>query len=97
MLILSGIAESMRNNNNVIQGQVYTFNLFCKNEQLDEQLADIENFMIDKGWDNIIINAQEVILDQNGLEHTVLLDAYNIAKQEGISGVVNTNPITELN
>ena len=94
MLVLSGIAESMRDrNDNIVKGSTYEFNLFCQNESLDEQLNSIEEYMNKKGWDNIVINQQELINDISQINHEVLLDAYQVAEVEGISGVVNKTPI----
>ena len=93
MLVLSGFAESMRDQNDIIKGNKYEFNLFCQNENLDEQLTSIEEYMNNKGWDNIVINQQELLEDVSDINHEVLLDAYQLAITEGISGVVNKNPI----
>lgn len=93
MLVLSGFAESMRDQNDIVKGNKYEFNLFCQNENLDEQLTSIEEYMNNKGWDNIVINQQELLEDVSGINHEVLLDAYQLAIAEGISGVVNKNPI----
>lgn len=93
MLLLSGVAESMLDKEDIIKGQVYGFNLFCNNEELDEQLDNIEQFFNDKGWDNIVIEQQAIIETNTDISNEVLLDAYKLAKVEGISGVVNKSPI----
>ena len=93
MLIVSGVAESMRTDHKIVKGQTYGFSLFCQNETLDEQLDSIEQYMVNKGLDNIVINEQEFIESEDVLSHEVLLDAYQAAKVEGISGVINKTPL----
>lgn len=94
MLVVSGFAESMCDqSNDIVKGNKYEFNLFCQNENLDEQLNAIEKYMNNKGWDNIVINQQELIDDISDINHEVLLDAYQLAIDEGISGVVNKTAI----
>ncbi|MGJ8692760.1 MAG: hypothetical protein ACSHW0_09790 [Thalassotalea sp.] len=93
MLVVSGVAESMRTDNKIVKGQTYGFSLFCQNEILDEQLETIENYMIGKGLDNIVIKEQEFIDSENDLAHEVLVDAFQAAITEGISGVINKTPL----
>lgn len=93
MLVVSGVAESMRTENAIVAGNLYGFSLFCQNEVLEEQLEQIESFMNAKGLDNIIINEQELIDDHHDIEHAVLLDAYQAATIEGMSGVINCTPL----
>ncbi len=95
MLVLTGIAKSMKNSPPVLKGQNYTFNLFCLNENLDEQLTLIERYLVDKGWDNIEINEQELITDDITIEHDTLKKAFDLAKIEGIAGVINNTPIID--
>lgn len=93
MLVLSGIAESTCSQSDILKGQTYSFNLFCQNEVLDEQLELIEGFMNKKGWDNIVINEQEFIDDKADISHEVLLNAFHLAEESGISGVFNKTPV----
>lgn len=95
MLVVTGIAESMKDNPPIIKGQNYTFNLFCTNEELHEQLDLIESYLVDKGWNNIEINEQELITDDIVFEHEILKNAFELAKTDGIAGVINNTPIID--
>lgn len=95
MLVISGIAESMKDKAPIIQGQKYNFNLFSTNESLDDQLALIEQYFVDKGWNNISIDQQEFIDDDTSFEHEILQNAFNLAKTDGLTGVINNTPIID--
>ena len=95
MLAISGAAESMQENpeKNISKGSFYAFSLFSDNDQLDEQLDNIENYMTSLGWDNIIIMEQEVI-DAKNIKHQIIQKAIAQAKVEGIAGVFDNTPIS---
>jgi len=95
MLVISGVAESTKANsaNNISKGNVHGFNLFSSNESLEEQLDTIESYMIDRGWDNIVIEEQELIDDISAFRHDVILKAIEVAQANGLAGVINNDPV----
>ncbi|MFD2168148.1 hypothetical protein ACFSJY_17970 [Thalassotalea euphylliae] len=95
MLVVSGFAESMQNeqSSNFIKGNRYNFNLFTQNESLDEQLETIESYMMKKGWDNIVIEEQELLDEQLEINNDIIATAIEAAKKEGIAGVVHHEPV----
>ncbi len=93
MLIINGSAEFMSEKGEHIIGNRYAFNMFVKNDNLNEQLNDIEKYLIDRDWDNIEITDNGLIENIADIEHTVLIEAFKKAQNEGISVVVN-NSIT---
>ena len=95
MLVISGIAESMKDKSPIIQGQKYIFNIFTTNESLDDQLELIKKFFVDKGWNNISIDQQEFIDDDVLFEHEILQNAFNLAKNGDLTGVINNTPIID--
>ena len=78
------------------KSQCYGFNLFLKNEELDQQLNDIEDYMLTRGWDNIVIQEQELLQDETEINHSVLKQAFNQAKEHGLCGVFNHTPLQEV-
>ena len=93
MLILNGNAEYMLTNNNHVKGNRHGFNMFVKNDDLNSQLADIEKYLVDRGWDNIEITDNGLIENIEGINHAVLIEAFKKAQSEGLSVVVNNNAI----
>lgn len=93
MLAISGTAESMIEGTQFNIGKKHSFNLFCENENLEEQLDKIENYLVKKGWDNIVIEEQELLESKEVIDHSVLVEAFELAKEDGISGVVNITPL----
>ena len=93
MLILNGSAEYMLTNNEHVQGNRYGFNIFVKKDDLNSQLADIEKYLVDRGWDNIEITENGLIENIEGINHAILIEAFKKAQSEGLSVVVNNNAI----
>ena len=89
MLILNGSAEYMLTNAEHTQGDRHGFNMFVKNDNLDEQLTDIEAYLVARGWDNIEITDNGLIENIEGISHTVLIEAFKKAQSEGLAVVVN--------
>jgi len=89
MLILNGSAEYMLTSGEHIKGDRHGFNMFVKNDHLDEQLGNIEVYLIARGWDNIEITDNGLIENIEGINHTVLIEAFKKAQKESLAVVVN--------
>lgn len=96
MLIINGTAQFMLENGDRTKGDIHSFNMFSTNENFEEQLMDIEGFFLSRGWDNIEIDAQGIIENDSEIKHSVLMQAYKKAKQEGICGVVDNAPVSRV-
>ena len=94
MLILNGSAEYMLTDGQQVQGNRHGFNMFVKHDDLTAQLANIEKYLVDRGWDNIEITDNGLIENIEGISHSVLIDAFKKAQNEGLSVVVNNHAIT---
>jgi len=93
MLILNGSAEYMIINSEHKQGDRHAFNMFVKSDDLNAQLADIEKYLVDRGWDNIEITENGLVENIEGINHAVLIEAFKKAQSEGLSVVINNNAI----
>lgn len=95
MLVISGVAESVKADpaKNISKGNVHGFNLFSCNENLEEQLDSIEAYFNARGWDNIVIEEQELINDATDVKHDVMIEAINVAKSDGMAGVFHNEPV----
>jgi len=93
MLILNGSAECVSKNNEQVLGNIHAFNMFLKNDNLDEQLIDIEKYLVSRGWDNIEITDNGIIDNIEGIKHSALIDAFKKAQNEGFSVVINNNAL----
>jgi hypothetical protein len=91
MLILNGSAEYMLTNDEHIKGNRHGFNMFVKSDDLNAQLAEIEKYLVDRGWDNIEITDNGLIENIEGINHAVLIEAFKKSQDEGFSVVVNNN------
>tara|TARA_R110002050_G_scaffold276248_3_gene421440 strand:+ start:247 stop:537 length:291 start_codon:yes stop_codon:yes gene_type:complete len=89
MLILNGSAEYMLTEGEQVKGNRHGFNMFVKHDDLNEQLADIEKYLVDRGWDNIEITDNGLIENIEGINHAVLIEAFKKAQSEGLSVVIN--------
>jgi len=94
MLILNGSAEFMLTSGEQIKGNRHGFNMFVKSDDLNTQLVDIEKYLVDRGWDNIEITDNGLIENIEDINHSVLIEAFKKAQNEGLSVVVNNNSIT---
>jgi len=89
MLVLNGSAEYMLTSGEKIKGNRHGFNIFVKHDDLNSQLKNIEKHLVAKGWDNIDITDNGLIKSIEGLNHSVLIEAFKKAQSEGLSVVVN--------
>jgi len=95
MLILNGSAEYMLTNGKQVQGNRHGFNMFVKHDELTTQLTDIEKYLVDRGWDNIEITDNGLIENIEGISHSVLIEAFKKAQNEGLSVVVNNHAMAD--
>jgi hypothetical protein len=93
MLILNGSAECVSDSNEQILGNIHPFNMFLKNDNLDEQLNDIEKYLVNRGWDNIEITDNGLIDNIEGIQHSILIEAFKKAQNEGFSVVINNKAL----
>ncbi len=93
MLILNGSAEYMLSSGEQVKGDRHGFNMFVKSDHLDDQLNNIEAYLVARGWDNIEITDNGLIENIEGINHSVLIEAFKKAQNEGLSVVVNNTAI----
>ena len=93
MLIINGSAEFMSTQGEHTQGDRHTFNMFVKNDNLNDELKNIENYLVARGWDNIEITDNGLVENIEGIQHEVLIAAFKKAQDEGLAVVVHNNAI----
>jgi hypothetical protein len=89
MLIINGTAQLMIDNGSFNKGDRYEFNMFSLNMPLEDQLLQIEDYLVTRGWDNIEVTNNGIIEDPSHIEHAVLTAAYEKAKSEGYAVTIN--------
>jgi hypothetical protein len=94
MLIINGSAEFMREDQHFSKGSRHEFNMFSLNMPLEEQLVEIEQYLVTRGWDNIEINHNGVIDSADEISHQVLKQAYEKALNTGFAVTLNNAPLT---
>ena len=93
MLIINGTAELMEKNDNFQKGDRHEFNMFSLNMPLEEQLVQIEDYLVTRGWDNIEVADNGIVTDPKAIEHGVLLAAYEKAKSEAFAVTINNQAL----
>lgn len=93
MLIINGTAELMTENDSFNKGDRHEFNMFSLNMPLEDQLTQIEEYLVTRGWDNIEVNNNGIVEDPNDIQHAVLAAAYEKAKSEGFAVTINNQPL----
>ncbi|MGL1958639.1 MAG: hypothetical protein OCD00_15135 [Colwellia sp.] len=94
MLIINGTAELMHDNDNFKKGTRHEFNMFSKSMPFEQQLSQIEDYLVTKGWDNIEVLNNGIINDVKEITHAVLLEAYEKAEAEGFAVTINHTALT---
>jgi len=94
MLIINGTAELMRNDSELTTGTRHEFNMFSKEMPFEEQLIQIEDYLVDRGWDNIEVLSNGVINSAEDITHSVLQQAYEKAIKEGFAVTINNQPLS---
>jgi|ETNmetMinimDraft_8_1059916.scaffolds.fasta_scaffold02012_5 hypothetical protein len=93
MLVINGTAELMHDHNNLIKGSRHEFNMFSKATPFEQQVDKIEQYFVERGWDNIEVLTNGVIDNPDNITHSVLLQAYEKADNEGFSVTINNQPL----
>ena len=94
MLIINGTAELMNDTAEFTKGTRHEFNMFSKEMPFEQQLTQIEEYLVENGWDNIVVLNNGVINDGEDITHNVLQQAYKKAQKEGFAVTVNNQPLT---
>ncbi|WP_114325245.1 hypothetical protein [Candidatus Colwellia aromaticivorans] len=94
MLIINGTAELIRDNNELTSGTRHEFNMFSKEMPFEQQLTQIEEYLMNRGWDNIEILNNGIISDVNDITHSILQQAYDKAKIEGFAVTINNKALS---
>ena len=93
MLIINGTAELMRDNSELASGTRHEFNMFSKEMPFEQQLTQIEEYLMSRGWDNIEILSNGIVSDVKEITHNILQQAYDKAESEGFAVTVNNQPL----
>ena len=93
MLIINGTAELMHDNKEFTKGTRHEFNMFSREMPFEQQLSQIEEYLVSRGWDNIEVLGNGVISNEEDITHNVLQQAYKKAKDEGLAVTVNNQPL----
>jgi hypothetical protein len=93
MLIINGTAELMKDSHSFKKGDRHEFNMFSLNMPLEDQLAQIEEYLVTRGWDNIEVTNNGIVEDPNSIQHAVLQTAYEQAKSDGFAVTINNQPL----
>jgi hypothetical protein len=94
MLIINGTAELMHDNKEFTKGTRHEFNMFSREMPFEQQLSQIEEYLVTRGWDNIEVVSNGVINSDDDITHKVLQQAYMKAKTDGLAVTVNNQPLT---
>ncbi len=93
MLIINGSAELMKENASFKKGDRHEFNMFSRDMPLEDQLSQIEEYLVTRGWDNIEVTNNGIVEDPSNIQHAVLVSAYEKAKSEGFAVTINNQPL----
>jgi hypothetical protein len=93
MLIINGTAELMHDNKEFTKGTRHEFNMFSKEMPFEQQISQIEEYLVTRGWDNIEVISNGVLNNKEDITHDVLLKAYQKAQNEGFAVTVNNQPL----
>ena len=93
--VLSGYAKCATANNGKYKlGNKHSIGLLTTDENYQDNIHELENFIKNLGWDSISFCMVEEVADINTLSNDVLISSFVRAKQNGKSLVVNDLPIT---
>lgn len=93
MLIINGTAELMRDNKEFTQGTRHEFNMFSREMPFEQQLTQIEEYLVARGWDNIEVLNNGVVSNVKDITHNVLQQAFEKAEKEGFAVTVNNQAL----
>ena len=63
--------------------------MFVKNDNLDDELNNIEAYLVANGWDNIKITESGLMENIEDIQHSVLISAFKKAQDKGLSVVIH--------
>ena len=93
MLIINGTAELMQDNQEFTKGTRHEFNMFSREMPFEQQVTQIEAYLVKRGWDNIEVLSNGVINNAEDITHNILHQAFEKAKKEGFAVTVNNQPL----
>ncbi|MCI2284617.1 hypothetical protein L3081_15995 [Colwellia sp. MSW7] len=93
MLIINGTAELMHNDQNFVKGTRHEFTMFSREMPFEQQLSQIEEYLVTRGRDNIEVLNNGVISNADDITHHVLQQAYEKAEKDGFAVTVNHQPL----
>ena len=93
MLIISGSAEFISENERFTKGNRHVITLFSLDENLEQNLQTIETYLNNLGWDEILLEQTESLKDDSNIQHHILQQAYDKAKIQGMSLVAYNDPL----
>ncbi|ALO34276.1 hypothetical protein CMT41_05680 [Colwellia sp. MT41] len=94
MLIINGTAELMHDKQEFTKGTRHEFTMFSREMPFEQQLTQIEEYLVTRGWDNIEVLNNGVVNSTEEVTHNVLQQAFEKAKKEGFAVTVNNQPLT---
>lgn len=94
MLIINGTAELMRDSQEFTQGTRHEFTMFSRDMPFEQQLTQIEEYLVTRGWDNIEVLSNGVLDSAKEITHKILQQAYEQANTDGFAVTVNNQPLT---
>jgi len=97
MLIINGTAELMldkQDEQEFIKGTRHEFNMFSREMPFEQQLTQIEEYLVARGWDNIEVLNNGIVVNAEDVTHSVLQQAYEKAEKEGFAVTVNNQPVS---
>ncbi|MEI6894669.1 MAG: hypothetical protein V5789_08565 [Colwellia sp.] len=89
MLIINGTAELMQDNQESTKGARHEFNMFSREMPFEQQISQIEEYLMTRGWDNIEVMSNGVITNADDVTHSILQQAYQKALKEGFAVTVS--------
>jgi hypothetical protein len=94
MLIINGTAELMHDNEEFTKGTRHEFNMFSRDMPFEQQITQIEEYLVNRGLDNIEVLNNGIIHNTEEITHDVLRQAYQKAKEEGFAVTLNNQPLS---
>jgi hypothetical protein len=67
--------------------------MFSLNMPLENQLVEIEQYLVSRGWDNIEVHHNGIVDNADEITHQVLRQAYEKALRTGFSVTLNNAPL----
>jgi hypothetical protein len=94
MLIINGTATLMHDTQEFTRDTRHQFTMFSREMPFEQQLTQIEAYLVKRGWDNIEVLSNGVINHAGEITHSVLKQAYQKAHNEGFAVTINNQALT---